>query len=182
MGISLNASKFHPTAGLNSDRAIQSCRTYSFSAPMFSHTNCWRNKSTKGSRIIGIKELMEDFGRDSGLVMNPQKSEVKFSPSTPDMVKQRCGDLISCQLVASINKYLSSHIDSATRYTLIQSILATIPIYFLQFTKPTKKEASKCDQGIPMIAWDKVCCNKSQGVMGIRKFETLNCALLGKQY
>ncbi|KAF7826358.1 ribonuclease H [Senna tora] len=87
-------------------------------------------------------------------------------------------------------------LSQAARCTLIQAVLIASSIYYLQFTKLIRKEVAQCNRllsrffwghtqdkpGISMIAWNRICQPKQQGGLGIRRFDPLNRALLGKQY
>ncbi|KAF7827206.1 reverse transcriptase [Senna tora] len=161
----------------------------------------------------------------SGLFMNPTKYEIKLSPTCPHNNKVQCANILNCNIVERLGKYLGGFIDGpsrdrenykvildhltkqlqgwkanmlsqAARCTLIQSVLASIPIYYLQFTRLTRNEAARCDgmlsrfflghmqdkKATPMIAWNRICHPKQLGGLGIRRFDPLNRALLGKQY
>ncbi|KAF7821742.1 ribonuclease H [Senna tora] len=174
---------------------------------------------------LTVRNIFQNFGQAFGLYMNPAKTEVKFSPNTSQPTRNDCLAVLQCADVTKLGTYLGSHIDSAgkdranyekihqhllkrlqgwkthllsqaARYTLIHSVMATIPIYYLQFTKLTKAEARSYDKvlnnffwghghdqkGLHMIYWDRVCHPRTQGGLGLRRFDPLNQCLLGKQF
>ncbi|KAF7812220.1 ribonuclease H [Senna tora] len=205
----------------------QEIRQYAvqFFSDMFSSSNTLTPAESK-NRLQGIgKRILEAFGEMSGLFMNPQKSEVKFTSNCPPSIKNSCADILQCQTLDRLGKYLGGFIDGpardrqnfkvimdhltkrlqgwkahmlsqAARCTLIKATLTATPIYYLQFTKLTRKEVAQCDRflsrffwghtsdkpGISMISWLRLCQSKLNGGLGIRRFDPLNKALLGKQY
>ena len=78
--------------------------------------------------------------------------------------------------------------------TLIQSVLTSLPIYFLSFFRIPKKVVEKLvsiqrrflwgggiDQNkIAWVKWETVCLPKEKGSLGIKDIDTFNIALLGK--
>ncbi|KAF7838798.1 ribonuclease H [Senna tora] len=171
-----------------------------------------------------VDRLLHYFGEASGLFMNKHKSEIKVSPNTQDHLKNQIQSILHCPIVDILGKYLGGYIDGANpdrlnasliishlqqklsgwkatflsqaaRYTLIQSVLATIPIYIVHFTTLTDKESKICDSLMNnffwgswgdrkvahLISWKKICRMKDFGGLGLRKIKTLNQAILGKQ-
>ena len=77
---------------------------------------------------------------------------------------------------------------------LINSVLTSIPIYFLSFFRVPRQVISKitrlqrnflwggaADQNkIPWIKWEKVCLPKEQGGLGVKDIISFNTSLLGK--
>jgi len=78
--------------------------------------------------------------------------------------------------------------------TLINSVLTSIPIYFLSFFMVPKQVVKKIvrlqrnflwggssDQiKIPWIRWETVCLPKEQGGLGVKDITSFNISLLGK--
>ncbi|KAF7814780.1 ribonuclease H [Senna tora] len=167
--------------------------------------------------------LLNIFGQASGLFMNKHKSEMKFSPNTEENNKLLMLSRINCPAVDHLGKYLGGYIDGpnpdrknaaliithlqqkltgwksvmlsqAARFTLIQSVLASIPIYLMHFTALTDKEARTCDSLINnffwgnwgdkktphLISWNKICRQKEMGGLGLRNTKLVNQAILGK--
>ena len=100
--------------------------------------------------------------------------------------------LKKCERVLA--KWKQRHLSFGGRVTLIQSVLTSIPIYFLCSFGIPKKEVDKlvslqcrflwgggADQNkIAWIKWETVCLPKEKGDLGIKDINTFNLALLGK--
>ncbi|KAF7820717.1 ribonuclease H [Senna tora] len=141
-------------------------------------------KANTESATLG-KRILDAFGHMSGLFMNPHKSKVKFTSNCPPSIKNNCAAILQCQTVDRLGKYLGGFIDGPARDR-----------QNYKFTKLNMKEVAQCDRllsrffwghtpdkpGIPMISWPRLCQPKQKGGLGIRRFDPLNRALLGKQY
>ncbi|KAF7833439.1 ribonuclease H [Senna tora] len=154
-------------------------------------------RSFKANQDIcaNVDLLLSMFGQASGLFMNKNKSEIKFSPNTYENKKNHFLSIINYKGTNSLGKYLGAFIDGpnsdkqnaeliidhlqqkltgwkasmlsqAARFTLIQAVLSTIPLYTLHFTSLTDKYARK---------------PKAEGGLGLRSIQGLNHAILGKQ-
>ncbi|KAF7812121.1 putative ribonuclease H protein [Senna tora] len=128
------------------------------------------------------KRILDAFGHISGLFMNPNKSEIKFSSKCSPTVKAGCATIWQCQIVDRLGKYLGGFIDGlardrqnykvildhltkrlqgwkaqllsqAARCTLIKAVLTATPIYYLQFTKLNRKEVAHCDRVLSRFFW-----------------------------
>ena len=86
-------------------------------------------------------------------------------------------------------------LSQAEKCQLVKSILQNLPIYALSlFTIPVKYaermekiqrdflwKGAERNKRYPLVAWDKVCLPKKNGVLGIKKLIHLNKALMAKQ-
>jgi ribonuclease HI len=87
-------------------------------------------------------------------------------------------------------------LSQAERLTLINSVLHSIPIYNFSVFKVPKHICHKLDsiinafwwghdpekKKLHMTNWEKITLPKSRGGLGIKKFSTMNKALIAKQY
>jgi len=94
----------------------------------------------------------------------------------------------------TLSKWKQRHLSFGGRVTLIQSVLNSIPIYFLSIFRIPKKVEDKLvglqqrflwgggpdNNKIAWIKWDKVCLPKEKGGLGEKDISTFNLALLGK--
>ncbi|KAF7841322.1 reverse transcriptase [Senna tora] len=64
--------------------------------------------------------------------------------------------LIMTYLQQRLTGWKSSMLSQAARYTLIQSVLESIPIYLMHFTVLTDKEARSCDSIINNFFWGEL--------------------------
>ena len=94
----------------------------------------------------------------------------------------------------ALSKWKQRHLSFGGRVTLIQSVLNSIPIYFLSFFRIPKKVEDKLVSlqrrflwgggpdinRIAWIKWDIVCRPKEKGGLGMKDIDTFNLALLGK--
>ncbi|KAF7814696.1 ribonuclease H [Senna tora] len=126
--------------------------------------------------------LLNIFGQASGLLMNKEKSEMKFSPNTSENQKNLFLSIINCKGQDYFDKYLGAFIDGpnqdrqnaelildhlqqkltgwkasmlsqAARFTLIQAVLSAIPLYTLHFTSLTDNYARKCNSLMNNFFW-----------------------------
>ena len=94
----------------------------------------------------------------------------------------------------ALSKWKQRHLSFGGRVTLIQSVLNSIPIYFLSFFRIPKKVEEKLvslqrkflwgegpdKNKIAWIKWNIVCLPKEKGGLGLKDINTFNLALLGK--
>ncbi|PNX71762.1 cysteine-rich receptor-like protein kinase, partial [Trifolium pratense] len=88
----------------------------------------------------------------------------------------------------------SRHLSFGGRVTLINSVLASIPLYFFSFFKAPKcilKQLVRIqrnflwgggsdDKKLCWVKWDQICLPKEEGGLGIKNLELFNVALLSK--
>lgn len=86
------------------------------------------------------------------------------------------------------------HLSMGGRVTLINSVLNSIPLYYLSFYKAPKVVIkslikiqrnflwgiNEVDRGMYWVAWDKICKPKEEGGLGVKNIELFNVALLAK--
>ncbi|KAF7807126.1 putative ribonuclease H protein At1g65750 family [Senna tora] len=142
--------------------------------------------------------LLSIFGQASGLFMNKDKSEIKFSPNASANQKNHLLSIINCKGTDSLGKYLGAFIDGpkpdrqnaeliidhlqqklsgwkasllsqAARLTLIQAILSAIPLYTLHFTSLTDKYAKKCNSLMKNFFWGNGDAGKKIPLIAWRK-------------
>ncbi|KAF7810502.1 uncharacterized protein G2W53_037245 [Senna tora] len=129
-----------------------------------------------------VASIWRDFDSYSGLTMNLDKTEIKFSPNTPQRFQKLLSETLHCRVTDKFSKYLGAKIDSsardkvqfqtiystlqeklqswkgkllsrAGRLTLIKSVLTSMYLYHLNYYKLTKTEAMKCDSILAHFFW-----------------------------
>lgn len=129
-----------------------------------------------------FKDIFLLFGNASGLVVNPTKSDISFSPNTPNSFQKMICKASKFKKVANFGKYLGSYIDGAprsrkifyhimetlqqklagwktklisqaSRVILIKSVLSSLPVYHLSYFALTEAEAKKCDSIVANFFW-----------------------------
>ncbi|KAF7832322.1 uncharacterized protein G2W53_014655 [Senna tora] len=129
-----------------------------------------------------ITDIWKDFGMMSGLCINKDKTEVKFSPNTPRRFQKLLSEILDCRTTDRFQKYLGAKIDAsgreriqfqaiynslkerlqvwkgkllsqAGRLVLIKSVLSSLSTYQLSYYRLTKSEATKCDQILAHFFW-----------------------------
>jgi len=111
---------------------------------------------------------------------NPRRSD------TWDPIVKKCE--------RKLTKWKQKLLSFGGRVTLINSVLNSIPIYFLSFFRAPKKIMDKLvwiqrqflwgrgveEKKIAWVKWESVCLPKEKGGLGIRDLRNFNYALLGK--
>ncbi|KAF7841337.1 ribonuclease H [Senna tora] len=134
----------------------------------------------KTSEEVG--RLFQKFGEMTGLWMNHQKTEIKFSPNISNEGKRALTNIFQCKNVDHLGKYLGGFIDGANtqrrnaslildnlqqhltgwkakmlsqaaRTTLIKAVVSAVPIYHMQHTWLSHSDASKCDTIMRKFFW-----------------------------
>ncbi|KAL2993247.1 hypothetical protein AAZX31_10G099100 [Glycine max] len=94
----------------------------------------------------------------------------------------------------ALAKWKQRHLSFGGRVTLIQSVLTSIPIYFLSFFRIPKKVLDKLvrvqrrflwgggldNNKIAWIKWETVCLPEEKGGLGIKDINMFNLALIDK--
>lgn len=127
-------------------------------------------------------DVFDNFGKTSGLVVNPCKCEITFSPNTPNRHKRMMSAACKFKKVDTFVNYLGSCIDEPprsrrifdiildklneklkswkanllsqdARVVLIKSVLSFLSLYHLSYFKLTSQEAHKCDLLLSNFFW-----------------------------
>ncbi|KAF7824025.1 ribonuclease H [Senna tora] len=149
-------------------------------------------KANYDTTII-TKYILEAFGHMSGLFMNPAKYEIKFNPTCPHNIQAQCASILNCVIMKRLGKYLGGFIDGPSRDRKNYNVILDHLTKRLQGWKANMLSQAACctliqsghkqdKDATPMIAWHRICQPKQLRGLGIRRFDPLNRALLGKQY
>ncbi|GKV15349.1 hypothetical protein SLEP1_g26146 [Rubroshorea leprosula] len=179
-------------------------------------------KATKNNCLF-LKSVLEFFSSRSGLKINPLKSYVFFSKNTPLTVREEICSVMGFLQKDSLGKYLGIPISSkrpckqdyvfildkvraklegwkvrffslAGRITLINFVMASIPLFYMQSTMLPASILSELDKisrdflwgsnpdhrKLHLISWDKVSVPKSLGGLGIKSAKETNLAAMAK--
>ena len=104
-----------------------------------------------------------------------------------------CG-ILSLKSERKLAKWKQRHISFGGRVTLIQSVLTSIPIFFLSFFRVPRRVVERMEgiqrrflwgggpeqNKIAWVKWETVCLPKEKGGLGIKDINSFNLALLGK--
>jgi hypothetical protein len=101
-------------------------------------------------------------------------------------------------MIEKIRKKLSGwksrHLSMGGRLVMLNFVLSSLPVYFLSFFKAPAGIISSIEslfksflwggseqtRKINWVKWDKVCQNKENGGLGVRRVREFNLSLLGK--
>ncbi|XP_031111969.1 uncharacterized protein LOC116015942 [Ipomoea triloba] len=172
---------------------------------------------------IEVNNCLRAFCAASGQKVSLPKSSVFFSRNTNPDLQQRISETLGMLVVSDMGKYLgvpshhgrlskesfsgiidriraklagwkSKSLSLAGRYTLVQSVLTSIPYYTMQttllpkgvvlaieritrdFLWGSKEGERKCH----LVKWEVLTKSKEFGGLGIRKLEPMNLAFLAK--
>jgi hypothetical protein len=176
--------------------------------------------SVSQSRVI--EGILIRFANSSGLRVNVRKSRAFFSATTRRRKIESIVSVTGIQNTNSLDKYLgfpmihgrlckrdfdflidkiqhrlaswkNKFLNKAGRLALVQSVLTSIPTYYMQVTwLPTTicdymDRTSRNflwkgtnDRGIHLVGWDKITQPKKNGGLGIRTARDSNTMMLGK--
>src|ERR1044072_7576368 len=98
------------------------------------------------------------------------------------------------RLSSKLTKWKQKALTFGGRLCLINSVLSSIPLYFLSFFKMPAGVIAKCntimrkflwggpdcENKIAWVSWRKLCKPKNEGGLGIKDMKLFNLALLGK--
>jgi Reverse transcriptase (RNA-dependent DNA polymerase) len=172
-----------------------------------------------------LAEIMDLFGRLSGLRINNDKFIMWFSSCTGQQRRMavlrqlpagsptddtvylgypmpkgalQCKHYrkMSDQMQNKFGGWVMNLLSHAGRLTLIQSVLQTIPIYYMGAQVLPKTVIKQLEAIIRRFfwgktnkthylaytAWDRICTDKEDGGLGLRKLETLNKAMVLKAF
>ena len=172
--------------------------------------------------IKAIKSILRTFELVSGLKINFAKSSFG-SIGMSEAWKRNAAKFLNCSMLSipfvylgipigdnprrcqlwdpilkkcerRLAKWKQRHISFGGRVTLIQSVLTSIPIYFLSFFRIPRRVVERLegiqrrflwgggpDQNkIAWVKWETVCLPKEKGGLGIKDINSFNLALLGK--
>ena len=181
-------------------------------------------KNEKTSPIT-IQNTLAWYCRISGQSINLEKSELFCTPNMTQQDKASLANLLSVKLVSNPGKYLgldfklrgniivdfqdlitkvftklqgwkAKLLSQASRMTLINSVLHSIPIYTFSVFKAPYTICKKLDsivnafwwghepgqKKLYMVNWDTISKPKREGGIGVKKFGLMNKALLANQY
>ncbi|KAM6584506.1 hypothetical protein CsatB_011508 [Cannabis sativa] len=171
-----------------------------------------------------VQDCLRKYSEWSGQKINASKSATVFSKNTCSEVKVMINNLLGFRPLSEADKFLGNPISfskSATRdfsfvvdrvkarlegwrskllsqagrTTLIQSVVASIPVYTMstfllpltvcdELDKVVRKfwwiEGSDKTRFLTLTSWDSICKPKMHGGLGIKKFSDLNMALISK--
>uniref|UniRef100_A0A2N9H5A8 CCHC-type domain-containing protein n=1 Tax=Fagus sylvatica TaxID=28930 RepID=A0A2N9H5A8_FAGSY len=170
-----------------------------------------------------ITRVLADFCHLSGQKVNLSKSKVFFSPNVnPDLRQHLCGilgvsstpnigkylgfplrpngrssrdfDFIVDKVQAKLSSWKAKLLSPAGRIVLIQSVISSIPAYYMQNVALPVRICSKLDKlnrdflwgssskrkKMHMVGWEKVCKPKDKGGLGLYSTKSRNIALLAK--
>ncbi|KHN46938.1 Putative ribonuclease H protein, partial [Glycine soja] len=102
--------------------------------------------------------------------------------------------LIIDSIKARLNSWKSRQLSIGGRITLINSVLASLPLFLFSFYKAPKKVIEKIiklqrrflwggdgeNKKMAWVSWDTICISKEKGGLGIKNLEAFNLALLIK--
>lgn len=149
------------------------------------------------SRVIGIN-LEEHFLNDAAVFLNCKQGSIPFKylgiPIGANPRKENTWRPVIDLLNKRLSSWRKKHLSIGGRLTLINSVLNSLPIYFMSFYKAPKKVINKIvsiqrnflwggSLGVRKIAWvkwERVCLSKKEGGLGVKNLEWFNKALLGK--
>ncbi|KAF7844993.1 ribonuclease H [Senna tora] len=170
-----------------------------------------------------IKDCLDRFCLITGQRINASKSSIYFSKNTKDEVANDILTLKGFKRSQEIGRYLGANITSgrqrksnfkhiiegvqkklagwkasclslAGRATLVQSVVATMPLYHMQHNKIPKGVINQIEKmernflwgstpekrSIHQVSWDQVCIPKTLGGLGINSLNHMNKAFIYK--
>ncbi|CAA0805822.1 Unknown protein [Striga hermonthica] len=172
---------------------------------------------------ITVNKVLHAFADEAVLAINLSKSQIVFSAATSEAKRNRICQQLSIPTTAKFDKYLGfpiiagrhkiSHfefileriagrlppwrakfLNKAARTTLARSVLATIPVYFMQIAWFPEKTCQQIDsimkrfiwkdrdgRGLHLVKWPTVATPRRSGGLGLRQTRQMNIAMLGKK-
>ncbi|XP_039138867.1 uncharacterized protein LOC120276209 [Dioscorea cayenensis subsp. rotundata] len=139
-----------------------------------------------------IKLILYVFEGSSGLSINFSKSWVPLSGKRP---KRLDWDKLIGAVRSRLTPWKANYLSLGGRLTLINSVLSTVPVYWMSVFKLPAWVIKDIDQfrrdflwkgpdlgskGIRLVAWNRITRPKDMGGWGILNLSDFNIALLGK--
>lgn len=176
----------------------------------------------RNSQLRFVTDLFDRFSKASGLKINLSKSRAYYSTGTPQRKINSLTNISGIRSTTSLDKYLGFPIlkgrpkrsdfnfiiekmqnrlvswknrllNKTGRLTLANSVLSSIPSYFMQINWLPQSICDNIDQttrnfiwrgtnnkGIHLVNWKKISLPKNLGGLGIRTAREANTSLLGK--
>ncbi|GKV31852.1 hypothetical protein SLEP1_g40514 [Rubroshorea leprosula] len=139
-----------------------------------------------------IKCIMRAFELVSGLKVNYRKSSL-IGVNTDEEWTRKMSWLLNCK-TASLPFWKGKFLSLGGRITLINSVLSSLPVFLMSLhllPKRVIRELNKIRRNflwggvgegrkIAWVAWERVCCEKKEGGLGVKNLRWFNMALLGK--
>nr|GEX56919.1 hypothetical protein [Tanacetum cinerariifolium] len=176
---------------------IQWCKYHKAKAMVFKVDFEKAFNSQKGQSFVNGSPSSE-FSFHKGLKINIIKSTIMGIGTTKEEVNS-AAKIIGCSTFSSPFKYLGvkwkvKSLSIRGRFTLIKSVLTSLPLYFMSIYKAPMgvlyKLESICrnffngvdnnERKINMIGWKKILAAKGKGGLGVSSFFSYNHALLFK--
>jgi hypothetical protein len=183
---------------------------------------CGRANLQEASRM---RDILQAFCSTSGQILNWSKSGIIFSkhvqPHTATVIKQifpvqdidtsfihlghplilpgkdrtSAYDFVLDKFKSKLSTCKADKLSHAARLTLIQSVFASIPVYYMSNILFTKKFIAKLtaiirtfwwtgvrdetnSRALCLRAWKDICTPKKEGGLGIRNFQAVNQGLI----
>ncbi|XP_059070603.1 uncharacterized protein LOC131860240 [Cryptomeria japonica] len=122
----------------------------------------------------GIKEVLDEYSKLSGQVMNVDKLQFFFF-NTGRLIQNRISQMLGFKIVDLPIKYMGIRINMGSRQsqiwkmylTLVSSVGAKLDGLLKKFVWDGAKDHKK----IPLINWDTMCMRKEDGGAGLRKMK-----------
>ncbi|KAJ4810337.1 RNA-directed DNA polymerase (reverse transcriptase)-related family protein [Rhynchospora pubera] len=175
------------------------------------------------TEVQGMARTMEQFGVVSGLVINPTKSKLWCSRRCDEGIRQMVHDTFRADEAGPEEKYLgallsnkntatktanmlleklrtkltgwrSNMLSHAGRLVLLQSVLMSIPVYFMSVEVLPKGIIKKMESLIAkffwgktdqtrymsFVSWQRICRPREEGGLGVRQLQIFGEALFLK--
>lgn len=115
-------------------------------------------------------------------------------PIIHNRVNKNTYQVMEARVIKKLSSWHAKSLSLVRRLILIQSVLATIPLYIMQTTSIPKATLNKIEQHcrnflwgvevggrrLNLVKWEEVCRPKEQGGLSIRKLNECNRAFLMK--
>ncbi|XP_072087268.1 uncharacterized protein [Arachis hypogaea] len=150
-----------------------------------SKAQCSKNVSARRKEVLsGISSIRfcQDLGRYLGVNIGHDRASRKMAQEVIDKIQRKLASWKGCLL------------NKAGRLCLVNTVMASIPVYNMQVFLFPKYACDKIDslmrqflwkgqangRGLPLVKWDIAITSKKAGGLGVRDTLCANMALLGK--